>query len=148
MQPVSYSQLARSIHELAAASDQVPLCKCYNQFLRGLLIHALVFTYIYLQKSSQRQLVHQVFPKLAVYNSVDPSLAPSLLMVFFILLFFLHTIVTPSYWYDIVIFKQKSQNNFGVPCTTYKLCSHWLFVFKICKGRDCSSSLVHLSTSC
>ncbi|BAT72947.1 uncharacterized protein HKW66_Vig0015680 [Vigna angularis] len=52
--PVSYSQLARSIHELAATSDQ---------------------------KSSQRQLVHQVFPKLAVYNSVDPSLAPSLLML-------------------------------------------------------------------
>ncbi|KAL6496434.1 hypothetical protein OROGR_029692 [Orobanche gracilis] len=52
--PVSYAQLARSIHELAAASDQ---------------------------KSSQRQLVHHVFPKLAVYNSVDPSLAPSLLML-------------------------------------------------------------------
>ncbi|KAL3021681.1 hypothetical protein AAZX31_05G205700 [Glycine max] len=52
--PVSYSQLARSIHELAATSDQ---------------------------KSSQRQLVHHVFPKLAVYNSVDPSLAPSLLML-------------------------------------------------------------------
>ncbi|XP_077225719.1 SH3 domain-containing protein isoform X2 [Tasmannia lanceolata] len=52
--PVSYSQLARSIHELAAASDQ---------------------------KSSQKQLVHHVFPKLAVYNSVDPSLAPSLLML-------------------------------------------------------------------
>ncbi|KAL8036593.1 hypothetical protein ABFX02_12G168900 [Erythranthe guttata] len=53
-QPVSYAQLARSIHELAASSDQ---------------------------KSSQRQLVHHVFPKLAVYNSVDPSLAPSLLML-------------------------------------------------------------------
>ncbi|XP_065880986.1 uncharacterized protein [Euphorbia lathyris] len=52
--PVSYSQLARSIHELAASSDQ---------------------------KSSQKQLVHHVFPKLAVYNSVDPSLAPSLLML-------------------------------------------------------------------
>ncbi|XP_022731492.1 uncharacterized protein LOC111286003 isoform X3 [Durio zibethinus] len=52
--PVSYAQLARSIHELAAASDQ---------------------------KSSQKQLVHHVFPKLAVYNSVDPSLAPSLLML-------------------------------------------------------------------
>ncbi|XP_075509599.1 uncharacterized protein LOC142546012 [Primulina tabacum] len=52
--PVSYAQLARSIHELAASSDQ---------------------------KSSQRQLVHKVFPKLAVYNSVDPSLAPSLLML-------------------------------------------------------------------
>ncbi|WCJ34671.1 SH3 domain-containing protein [Euphorbia peplus] len=52
--PVSYSQLARSIHELAANSDQ---------------------------KSSQKQLVHHVFPKLAVYNSVDPSLAPSLLML-------------------------------------------------------------------
>lgn len=52
--PVSYSQLARSIHELAAMSDQ---------------------------KSSQKQLVHHVFPKLAVYNSVDPSLAPSLLML-------------------------------------------------------------------
>ncbi|XP_027175218.1 uncharacterized protein LOC113774796 [Coffea eugenioides] len=52
--PVSYAQLARSIHELAATSDQ---------------------------KSSQRQLVHHVFPKLAVYNSVDPSLAPSLLML-------------------------------------------------------------------
>ncbi|KAK3013945.1 hypothetical protein RJ639_009528, partial [Escallonia herrerae] len=51
--PVSYAQLARSIHELAATSDQ---------------------------KSSQKQLVHHVFPKLAVYNSVDPSLAPSLLM--------------------------------------------------------------------
>lgn len=52
--PVSYSQLARSIHELAAASDQ---------------------------KSSQKQLVNHVFPKLAVYNSVDPSIAPSLLML-------------------------------------------------------------------
>ncbi|KAK7845461.1 uncharacterized protein LOC112003763 isoform X1 [Quercus suber] len=52
--PVSYSQLARSIHELAATSDQ---------------------------KSSQKQLLHHVFPKLAVYNSVDPSLAPSLLML-------------------------------------------------------------------
>jgi hypothetical protein len=52
--PVSYSQLARSIHELAATLDQ---------------------------KSSQKQLVNHVFPKLAVYNSVDPSLAPSLLMV-------------------------------------------------------------------
>ncbi|XP_050227678.1 uncharacterized protein LOC126677210 [Mercurialis annua] len=52
--PVSYSQLARSIHELAATSDH---------------------------KSSQKQLVHHVFPKLAVYNSVDPSLAPSLLML-------------------------------------------------------------------
>ncbi|XP_078427619.1 SH3 domain-containing protein isoform X2 [Wolffia australiana] len=52
--PVSYAQLARSIHELAATSDQ---------------------------KNSQKQLVHQVFPKLAVYNSVDPSLAPSLLML-------------------------------------------------------------------
>ncbi|XP_024020581.1 uncharacterized protein LOC112091371 [Morus notabilis] len=48
--PVSYSQLARSIHELAASS-------------------------------SQRQLLNHVFPKLAVYNSVDPSLAPSLLML-------------------------------------------------------------------
>lgn len=52
--PVSYSQLARSIHELAATYDQ---------------------------KSSVKQLVHHVFPKLAVYNSVDPSLAPSLLML-------------------------------------------------------------------
>ncbi|KAH7668008.1 Armadillo-like helical-containing protein [Dioscorea alata] len=52
--PVSYAQLARSIHELAATSDQ---------------------------KASQRQLLHHVFPKLAVYNSVDPSLAPSLLML-------------------------------------------------------------------
>ncbi|KAK9027706.1 hypothetical protein V6N11_067529 [Hibiscus sabdariffa] len=52
--PVSYSQLARSIHELASTSDQ---------------------------KSSQRQLVHHVFPKLAVYNSVDPTLVPSLLML-------------------------------------------------------------------
>lgn len=52
--PVSYAQLARSIHELAATSDQ---------------------------KSSQKQLIHHVFPKLAVYNSVDPSLAPSLLML-------------------------------------------------------------------
>eukprot|EP01018_Ginkgo_biloba_P026890 Gb_19640 [translate_table: standard] len=52
--PLSYSQLARSIHELAAAADQ---------------------------KGTQKQLVHQVFPKLAVYNSVDPSLAPSLLML-------------------------------------------------------------------
>ncbi|KAL5721502.1 hypothetical protein ACHQM5_005141 [Ranunculus cassubicifolius] len=52
--PVSYSQLARSIHELAATSDQ---------------------------KSSQKQLVNHVFPKLAVYNSVDPSVAPSLLML-------------------------------------------------------------------
>lgn len=52
--PLSYSQLARSLHELAAAADQ---------------------------KSSSSQLVHQIFPKLAVYNSVDPSLAPSLLML-------------------------------------------------------------------
>ncbi|KAJ8624373.1 hypothetical protein MRB53_032903 [Persea americana] len=52
--PVSYAQLARNIHELSAMSDQ---------------------------KSSQKQLVHHVFPKLAVYNSVDPSLAPSLLML-------------------------------------------------------------------
>ncbi|KAL5210671.1 hypothetical protein ABZP36_006294 [Zizania latifolia] len=52
--PVSYAQLARSIHELAASCDQ---------------------------KSSQRQLVNSVFPKLAVYNSVDPSVAPSLLML-------------------------------------------------------------------
>ncbi|XP_010533094.1 PREDICTED: uncharacterized protein LOC104808936 [Tarenaya hassleriana] len=52
--PVSYAQLARSIHELAATLDQ---------------------------KSSQKQLVNHVFPKLAVYNSVDPSLAPSLLML-------------------------------------------------------------------
>ncbi|KAI9124590.1 hypothetical protein K1719_004512 [Acacia pycnantha] len=52
--PVSYSQLARSIHELAATSDQ---------------------------KNSHRQLVRHVFPKLAVYNSVDPSVAPSLLML-------------------------------------------------------------------
>nr|XP_010928926.1 uncharacterized protein LOC105050551 isoform X2 [Elaeis guineensis] len=52
--PVSYAQLVRSIHELAATSDQ---------------------------KSSQKQLVHHVFPKLAVYNSVDPSVAPSLLML-------------------------------------------------------------------
>ncbi|XP_048329676.2 uncharacterized protein LOC107417568 [Ziziphus jujuba] len=52
--PVSYSQLARSIHELAATSDQ---------------------------KRSMRQLLNHVFPKLAVYNSVDPSLAPSLLML-------------------------------------------------------------------
>ncbi|KAK9741707.1 hypothetical protein RND81_03G122700 [Saponaria officinalis] len=51
---VSYAQLARNIHELAATSDQ---------------------------KNSQRQLVNNVFPKLAVYNSVDPSLAPSLLML-------------------------------------------------------------------
>ncbi|VAH89150.1 unnamed protein product [Triticum turgidum subsp. durum] len=54
LQPVSYSQLARSIHELAATCDQ---------------------------KKSQRQLVNSVFPKLAVYNSVDPSVAPSLLML-------------------------------------------------------------------
>ncbi|KAI4371226.1 hypothetical protein MLD38_019488 [Melastoma candidum] len=52
--PVSYAQLARSIHELAATSDQ---------------------------KNSQKQLINHVFPKLAVYNSVDPSLAPSLLML-------------------------------------------------------------------
>ncbi|CAN6313309.1 unnamed protein product [Urochloa humidicola] len=52
--PVSYAQLARSIHELAATCDQ---------------------------KSAQRQLVNSVFPKLAVYNSVDPSVAPSLLML-------------------------------------------------------------------
>ncbi|RWW64722.1 hypothetical protein BHE74_00028023 [Ensete ventricosum] len=52
--PVSYAQLVRSIHELAATSDQ---------------------------KSSQKQLVQHVFPKLAVYNSVDPSVAPSLLML-------------------------------------------------------------------
>ncbi|RLN19868.1 uncharacterized protein C2845_PM02G30700 [Panicum miliaceum] len=54
VKPVSYAQLARSIHELAATCDQ---------------------------KSSQRQLVNSVFPKLAVYNSVDPSVAPSLLML-------------------------------------------------------------------
>ncbi|KAI4311803.1 hypothetical protein MLD38_036669 [Melastoma candidum] len=53
IRPVSYAQLARSIHELAATSDQ---------------------------KNSQKQLINHVFPKLAVYNSVDPSLAPSLLM--------------------------------------------------------------------
>ncbi|KAK7251462.1 hypothetical protein RIF29_34686 [Crotalaria pallida] len=52
--PVSYAQLARSIHELAATCDN---------------------------KKSVRQLVNHVFPKLAVYNSVDPSLAPSLLML-------------------------------------------------------------------
>ncbi|KAK9055297.1 hypothetical protein SSX86_026379 [Deinandra increscens subsp. villosa] len=52
--PVSYAQLAMSIHELAASSDQ---------------------------KKSIRELVHHVFPKLAIYNSVDPSLAPSLLML-------------------------------------------------------------------
>ncbi|KAM1392504.1 hypothetical protein ACFX2I_020074 [Malus domestica] len=52
--PVSYAELARSIHELAATSDQ---------------------------KKSQKQLVNHVFPKLAVYNSVDPSVAPSLLML-------------------------------------------------------------------
>lgn len=41
-----------------------------------------VFFFVtWFQKSSQRQLVNHVFPKLAVYNSVDPSLAPSLLMV-------------------------------------------------------------------
>lgn len=49
----------------------------------GLFSHVLFIMIMWLQKSSQRQLVHQVFPKLAVYNSVDPSLAPSLLMVFF-----------------------------------------------------------------
>ncbi|KAG9160397.1 hypothetical protein Leryth_008799 [Lithospermum erythrorhizon] len=52
--PVSYAQLARNIHELSATSEQ---------------------------KKSQKQLIHNVFPKLAVYNSVDPSLAPSLLML-------------------------------------------------------------------
>ncbi|XP_024525120.1 uncharacterized protein LOC9633241 [Selaginella moellendorffii] len=52
--PLSYSQLARSLHELAATSDQ---------------------------KAPQRQLVNHVFPKLAVYSSVDPSLAPSLIML-------------------------------------------------------------------
>eukprot|EP00252_Welwitschia_mirabilis_P024672 TRINITY_DN7388_c0_g1_i1.p1 TRINITY_DN7388_c0_g1~~TRINITY_DN7388_c0_g1_i1.p1 ORF type:complete len:782 (+),score=190.52 TRINITY_DN7388_c0_g1_i1:145-2490(+) len=52
--PLTYSQLARTLHELAASADQ---------------------------KSSQKMLIHQVFPKLAVYNSVDPSLAPSLLML-------------------------------------------------------------------
>ncbi|KAL9230418.1 hypothetical protein vseg_005771 [Gypsophila vaccaria] len=51
---VSYAQLARNIHEFAATSDQ---------------------------KNSQKQLVKNVFPKLAVYNSVDPALAPSLLML-------------------------------------------------------------------
>uniref|UniRef100_A0A453IFP6 SH3 domain-containing protein n=1 Tax=Aegilops tauschii subsp. strangulata TaxID=200361 RepID=A0A453IFP6_AEGTS len=35
----------------------------------------------FVQKKSQRQLVNSVFPKLAVYNSVDPSVAPSLLML-------------------------------------------------------------------
>lgn len=35
----------------------------------------------YIQKTAAKQLVHQVFPKLAVYSSVDPSLAPSLLAV-------------------------------------------------------------------
>ena len=48
--------------------------KFHNYFLQN--VHS-----IFLQKSSHRQLVYQVFPKLAVYNSVDPSLAPSLLMV-------------------------------------------------------------------
>ncbi|XP_074591395.1 uncharacterized protein LOC141847287 isoform X1 [Curcuma longa] len=52
--PVSYSQLLRSVHELAATYDQ---------------------------RSSQKQLVNRVFPKLAVYSSVDPSVAPSLLML-------------------------------------------------------------------
>ncbi|KAJ8451273.1 hypothetical protein Cgig2_014045 [Carnegiea gigantea] len=37
------------------------------------------------KKNSQRKLVNYVFPKLAVYNSVDPSLAPSLLMVSFLI---------------------------------------------------------------
>ncbi|KAG0603461.1 hypothetical protein M758_10G096300 [Ceratodon purpureus] len=50
--PVSYSHLARSLQELSASADQ---------------------------KTAAKQLVHQVFPKLAVYSSVDPSLAPSLL---------------------------------------------------------------------
>ncbi|CAK9198631.1 unnamed protein product [Sphagnum troendelagicum] len=49
--PVSYSQLARALQELALATDQ----------------------------KSSHKLLHQVFPKLAVYSSVDPSLAPSLL---------------------------------------------------------------------
>jgi hypothetical protein len=49
--PVSYSQLARALQELASATDQ----------------------------KSSHKLLHQVFPKLAVYSSVDPSLAPSLL---------------------------------------------------------------------
>jgi hypothetical protein len=51
--PVSYSQLARALQELASATDQ----------------------------KSSHKLLHQVFPKLAVYSSVDPSLAPSLLKV-------------------------------------------------------------------
>ncbi|KAJ8769155.1 hypothetical protein K2173_000930 [Erythroxylum novogranatense] len=52
--PVSYALLARNLHELSATSDQ---------------------------KSSQKLLIKRVFPKLAVYNSVDPALAPSLLML-------------------------------------------------------------------
>ncbi|CAM6094529.1 unnamed protein product [Calypogeia fissa] len=50
--PLTYSQLTRLLNELAGAEDQ---------------------------KGAQRQLRYQVFPKLAVYNSVDPSLVPSLL---------------------------------------------------------------------
>lgn len=83
---VSYSQLARSIHELAAASDQ---------------------------KSSQRQLLNHVFPKLAVYNSVDPSLAPSLLM--------LHqqcddrTVLRYVYYYLARILSDSTGSHGGIP---------------------------------
>ncbi|KAJ4814626.1 SH3 domain-containing protein [Rhynchospora pubera] len=52
--PVSYADLVRKVHEHAATCDQ---------------------------KNSQRELLRHVFPKLAVYNSVDPSVAPSLLML-------------------------------------------------------------------
>ncbi|XP_078154939.1 SH3 domain-containing protein [Carex rostrata] len=52
--PVSYADLVRKVHEHAATCDQ---------------------------KTSQRELLRHVFPKLAVYNSVDPSVAPSLLML-------------------------------------------------------------------
>ncbi|KAJ3682674.1 hypothetical protein LUZ60_012901 [Juncus effusus] len=51
---VSYADLVRKVHEYAATCDQ---------------------------KNSQKELLRHVFPKLAVYNSVDPSVAPSLLMI-------------------------------------------------------------------
>ncbi|KAG6554798.1 hypothetical protein Mapa_003818 [Marchantia paleacea] len=52
--PLTYSQLARLLNDLAASPDQ---------------------------KNAQKQLQVQVFPKLAVYSSVDPSLVPALLQL-------------------------------------------------------------------
>jgi hypothetical protein len=73
VQLVSYAQLARSIHELAAMCDQVRAAICCIQlYVRSfdLLPSAALVPFI-LQKRSQRQLVNSVIPKLDVYNSVD-----------------------------------------------------------------------------